>query len=76
MDTKLQIRIETNLKDDATSVLKQQGLSLSTAIRMFLIKVVACGGLPFTPATRQEYMTMDEIDAIIKEVRKERKNRK
>lgn len=76
METKIQIRITEDLKDDASYILNKQGLTLSTAIRMFLIKVVASGGLPFTPATNKEYMSLDEINSIIKEVRDERKARK
>lgn len=76
MDSKIQVRIEDDLKDNASFVLKKQGLTLSTAIRMFLIKVVATGELPFIPATKKEYMSLEEINSIIKEVREERKTRK
>lgn len=76
MDSKIQVRIEDDLKDNASFVLKKQGLTLSTAIRMFLIKVVATGELPFVPATKKEYMSLEEINSIIKEVREERKTRK
>lgn len=73
MDTKLQVRIEENLKENASYILKKQGLTLSTAIRMFLIKVATTGTLPFTPATSKEYMSLDDINAVIKETRKQRR---
>lgn len=76
METKIQVRIAEDLKDDASYVLEKQGLTLSAAIRIFLIKVVATGGLPFTPASKKEYMSLDEINSIIKEVREERKTKK
>jgi addiction module RelB/DinJ family antitoxin len=40
-------RIEADLKDHATAVLKANGLELSDAIRLFLRQVVQKGGLPF-----------------------------
>lgn len=40
-------RIETSLKKDATTVLSAMGLSVSDAIRMMLVRVVADKALPF-----------------------------
>jgi DNA-damage-inducible protein J len=40
-------RIEGNLKADAMRVLASHGLDLSDAIRLFLRRVVALGGIPF-----------------------------
>jgi addiction module RelB/DinJ family antitoxin len=40
-------RIEGNLKADAMRVLGSHGLDLSDAIRLFLRRVVALGGIPF-----------------------------
>ena len=39
-------RIEPELKRDAAAVLKASGLDVSTAIRLFLRRVVETGGLP------------------------------
>lgn len=39
-------RIEPELKEEATAVLKASGLDVSTAIRLFLRGVVESGGLP------------------------------
>ena len=41
------MRLEPELKDQATKVLADAGLELSIAIRMFLRQVVAHKGLPF-----------------------------
>lgn len=94
MSTVLQIRIDESIKERADFVLKTNGLDLSTAIRMFLIKVIRTGGIPFTPVEENlneekifksiekmqkqakeaglDKLTLDEINEIIKEVRKER----
>jgi DNA-damage-inducible protein J len=40
-------RIEPDLKKSAETVLAENGLTISDAIRMFLRQVVVYGGLPF-----------------------------
>ncbi len=41
-------RIESALKDEAEDVLRQAGLEVSDAIRLFFRQVVQHGGLPFS----------------------------
>ncbi len=41
-------RIDERLKAQATAVLGECGLEMSDALRLFLVQVVAVGGLPFT----------------------------
>ena len=43
----LQVRIDEELKTQATMVYESLGIDLSTAIRMFLKKSVAVNGVPF-----------------------------
>ena len=43
----LQVRIDDDLKLQATKVYDQLGIDLSTAVRMFLKKSVAVNGVPF-----------------------------
>jgi DNA-damage-inducible protein J len=43
----VRLRLEPELKDEAVRILSDAGLELSIAIRLFLKKVVAHGGLPF-----------------------------
>lgn len=45
--TDVRCRIEEDLKEQATDILKACGLSVSDAIRLFLRQVVATEGLPF-----------------------------
>ena len=49
----LQVRVDDELKNQASAVLEQMGLDLSTAVRMFLKRTVAVNGIPFE-------MTLDE----------------
>ena len=45
--TVLQIRIDDELKNQATAIYNELGIDLSTAVRMFLKKSVVEGGIPF-----------------------------
>ena len=45
--TMLQIRVEEDLKTQATLLFNELGLDLSTAIRLFLKKSLQVGGIPF-----------------------------
>ena len=47
MDTTVTVRLDTQLKDDAERTLDSLGLSMSSAIRVFLTHVVAQKALPF-----------------------------
>ena len=43
----LQVRIDDELKNKASTLFNEMGLDISTAVRIFLIKCLAVGGLPF-----------------------------
>lgn len=58
----LQIRLDDELKKQATAVYKELGMDLSTAIRMFLKKSIVVGGIPFD--TRIDNDTLNAIIAI------------
>ena len=45
--TDVRCRIEEDLKERATDILKSWGLSVSDALRLFLRQVVSTQGLPF-----------------------------
>lgn len=47
MQTSIKMRISEELKNDASHVLKDCGLTMSNAIRLFLEQVVHTQGLPF-----------------------------
>lgn len=44
----IQVRIDDDLKEQATFVFENLGIDLSTAIRMFLTKSVSVRGIPFS----------------------------
>lgn len=45
--TQISLRLDDNVKSDADAILGRLGLSLSTAINIFLRQVIAKRGLPF-----------------------------
>ena len=48
MSTSLvQMRMDTQLRDDANSLFDSLGLDMSTAVKIFLKKCLAEGGIPF-----------------------------
>lgn len=51
-NTLVRARIDADLKIQATDILKENGLEMSDAIRLFLIQVVRRGGLPFALRNR------------------------
>lgn len=64
----LQVRVDDELKNQATKVFDDIGLDLSTAIRMFLKKSVQVRGIPFE--TKMD-RTGIEMLAALKELQKE-----
>ena len=50
----LQVRIDDKLKFQSNEILEKMGIDLSTAIRMFLKKVIYERGLPFDPKIDEE----------------------
>ena len=47
MASVLQVRVDDDLKAQATMVYEQLGIDLSTAVRIFLKKSIAVNGIPF-----------------------------
>lgn len=47
MTTLINVNVDKQIKEDATSILKDLGLNMSTAINMFLTQVVKRNGIPF-----------------------------
>lgn len=52
-DTLVKARIDERLKDQATEVLRRNGLEMSDAIRLFLTQVVRKDGLPFSVRSKR-----------------------
>ena len=43
----LQVRIDDDLKNKASKLFNELGIDLSTAVRIFFLKCIAVGGIPF-----------------------------
>lgn len=60
----LQVRLPDNLRDEADSVLNEIGMDMSTAIRVYLKKIVQNRAIPFSLEAGShplvEEMTVDE----------------
>jgi len=65
MKTILQIRIDDNLKKQASAVYESLGMDLSTAVRIFLMKSVSQNGLPFDLRNEKKEK---EVLAAVKEM--------
>lgn len=63
-----QIRIDTTIKEDATTLFSKLGLDMSSAVNMFLRQCILRGGLPFAvelPKYNQETLNaMEEARKI------------
>ena len=64
----LQIRIDDELKKQASIVYGELGIDLSTAVRMFLKKSVSIGGIPFdttiSDTTLKAILAIDRMRTI------------
>lgn len=69
----IHIRIDSDLKENASCLLEQLGISTSEAIKIFLNQVVLNGGLPFD-VRLPKYS--EETELAMKEARKISKNGK
>ena len=56
----LQVRVDEELKNQAAEILKEEGLDLSTAVRMFLKRVILERGFPFNKGIDE-----DSLKALI-----------
>ena len=64
----LTVRIDKNLKDDATELFRSLGMSLSTAISVFLLQALRNEGMPFRPrqiryneATERAFIEVEQM---------------
>ena len=56
----LQVRVDEELKNQAAELLREEGLDLSTAVRMFLKRVILERGFPFNKGIDE-----DSLKALI-----------
>ena len=71
----IQFRVEDELKKEASSVFEKLGLDLSSAMRMFLKRSVACNGIPFPMVLAKDAYVASEAIEVMKEAQEiSRKN--
>ncbi len=63
LDTRIQVRTNRKLKDEATKTLAKMGISMPTAINMFLSQVVHDQALPFQPKLPQHTSAIQEAES-------------
>ena len=71
--TLVQIRVDEDLKNEATDIFERLGLDLPTAIRVFLKKSVEESGIPFNMKISTEKQKLKKADKILKKANNEAK---
>jgi DNA-damage-inducible protein J len=70
----IQVRLDSDLKKRVERVLKQIGVDMPTAVRMFFVKVAATGGIPFSlqnePEERYTPEQLARLDRLVEEAKK------
>ena len=70
----INVQVDAKVKKEATRVLKDLGLNMSTAINMFLVQVVKKDGIPFEVYNEKEeddlykFFTKKELKEAAKEL--------
>jgi addiction module RelB/DinJ family antitoxin len=66
MDAVLTVRIDKDVKDKATSILHEKGLSISSAVQMLFDQIVKTGDLPViaTPSRPSEKEIQRRLQAF------------
>ena len=75
MNATIQLRIDSATKTKAVKVLKELGLDLSSAVKLFLTQVVRSRSLPITNLTANGFTPAQE-KKFLRQVKKEKLSRK
>jgi DNA-damage-inducible protein J len=65
-NVEIRFRIEAGLKKDAENIFQSIGMTMSEAIRIFLVQSVNSDGLPFRPCLRKPNKTTIESFSEVK----------
>lgn len=67
----IHVNVNSKVKNDASKILNELGLNMSTAINIFLAQVVKRKGIPFEvkePTTKEDLaLVLEEMNQIINE---------
>lgn len=68
MDSTMQIRMNSDLKEQVEDLYRSLGTSFAEAVRIFAQQSLRDGGLPFVPTTKvHEPMTLEELHARLEQ---------
>lgn len=70
----IQLRIDEQLKTEATDIYEKLGLDLSTAIRIFLTRSVQEQGIPFDMTLKSNHYKAEAAVRAMREISKEAEN--
>ncbi len=67
--TTINVNVDSKIKEEATNVLKNLGLNMSTAINMFLVQVIKTEGIPFEVKNNTYNMNLVEAMAELQYIK-------
>lgn len=70
MTTLINVNVDSEIKKEATDILKGLGLNMSTAINMFLTQVVKRDGIPFEVVNPKPCKEMLQALAEVEDMKK------
>lgn len=62
--TTINIRVDENLKKEASELLEELGLDMTTAMNLFLRKLISHGGIPFEIRRNDTFQALREVEKI------------
>ena len=71
LTSQINVVVDTKTKNEAASILEDLGLSMSTAINIYLKQIIKNHGIPFEIKTKQQFIEENEItdEEILKKIR-------
>ncbi len=64
MVANVNVRVDSEVKNAAEIIFKKLGMTMSSAINMFLRQTINDNGLPFQPVLKEDELNQETLDAI------------
>ena len=64
MVANVNVRVDSEVKNAAEIIFKKLGMTMSSAINMFLRQTINDNGLPFQPVLKEKDLNQETLDAI------------
>ncbi|KXT83452.1 putative DNA-damage-inducible protein J [Streptococcus oralis] len=68
--SQIAVRVDDELKKEATAIFNELGLDMSTAVKLFLIQSVLTKSIPFEVSLREREYSREEIEDAKKEIKR------